>query len=158
MPQVSTHKVHFANCKKPLRRRHEKRTWGRGGIRCEGEDVHARRLLPWLYFIACLCSATSHCALLNLPASADSALGVVLVALTLPVLYDCQWMIQMGRLCKEKTNLVGLVLSSLEDLDNALVLVVGAELVLQRGLASAVQDTLGTVTDGMLEQINWYRG
>lgn len=56
---------------------------------------------------------------------------------------------------KDKTNLVGLVLSTLEDLDHAFIFVVGAELVLQGGLAGAVQDTLGTVAIVMLEGIYW---
>lgn len=55
---------------------------------------------------------------------------------------------------RDNTNQVGLVLSTLEDLGHALILVVGAEFVLQSGFAGAVQDTLGTVTILRLEHVH----
>lgn len=40
-----------------------------------------------------------------------------------------------------------LVLSTLQDLGHAFVLVVSAEFIFQGGLASSIQDTLGTVAE-----------
>lgn len=51
----------------------------------------------------------------------------------------------------DNTNRVGLELAAFKDLDHALVLVLGAELVLQSGVAGSVEDTLSTVANTMLD-------
>lgn len=93
--------------------------------------------------------------LTNLPTGSKGAVGVILGALAFAVLYWKSVTMVMNGLarCLQKTYRVGLVLSTFQDLDHAFIFVGGAELVLQRGLASTVQDTLGAVTIVSLECI-----
>lgn len=48
---------------------------------------------------------------------------------------------------KRRTNRAGLVLATLQDLDHAVIIIGGTELVLQSILAGAVKDALGAVAD-----------
>lgn len=52
-----------------------------------------------------------------------------------------------GRDEKRSTNRAGLVLATLQDLDHAIIVIGGAELVLQSILAGTVEDALGAVAD-----------